>query len=232
MGNGGFLDEKILKMIDEAEKPEAAPGPGRDAETETPPSRQGAKTEAPREERTIYTGLRIAGQWTEFEERRFLGGLVAMTVPAEFKEMSQEMAKIKYPMERRPETILTDHTGTVNILVSDLGEPMKNEDAATIRDGMLKIMRRVNPGIRPLATGVEAASDRDLAYVEFSNNAIDGKVYNLMFFLEAAGKATMISFNCLTKTMKYWKKPAYEMMRSVKVGTKEGGEQGSLTVDS
>lgn len=206
MGSSGFLDEKIIKMIDEAETPGAAQG-----------TTQDEKTEIPREERTIYTGLRIAGQWVEFEERRFLGDAVAMMVPSEFVKMNQEAAKIKYPMDRRPETILTDHTGTINILLSNLGEPMENEDAATIRDGMLRIMRRVNPGIKPQTTGVEVIAGKNIAYVEFSNPAIDGKVYNLMFFLEVAGKATMISFNCLTKTVKYWKNPAYEMMRSIKV---------------
>jgi hypothetical protein len=39
-----------------------------------------------------------------------------------------------------------------------------------------------------------------------------------------SGKATMISFNCLTKSMKYWKNPAFEMMRSVKVETQKDDE--------
>jgi len=213
MGKDDFLDEMIIKMIDEVEEPAAASSQAQDA-----------KTEIPHEERTIYTGLRIAGQWIEFEERRFLGDMIAMMVPTEFTEMDQESAKIKYPMERRPQTILTDYTGTVNILFSDLGEPIKNEDAETIRDGMMKIMCRVNPGIKPQATGLEVIADKNLAYVEFSNQAIDGKVYNLMFFLEVAGKATMISFNCLTKSIKYWKKAAYEMMQSVKVESPQDDE--------
>ena len=206
MANNDYLDEKIIKMINEVETSESPPGADQDD-----------KEDIPREERTIYTGIKIAGEWIDFEERLFLGDMVAMMVPMEFREMEQDKAKIKYPMERRPETILTDYTGTVNILFSDLGEPMKNGDAETIRDGMLKIMRRVNPGIRPLSTGLEEVSGKNIAYAEFSNTAIDGKIYNLMFFLEVAEKATMISFNCLTKSMKYWKKPAFEMMQSVKI---------------
>ena len=175
------------------------------------------RLQIPREERTIYTGIRISGQWIDFEERHFMEDKVAMMVPVEFKLMDEEVAKIKYPMDRRPGTILTDHTGTINILFSDLGEPMENEDAETVRDGVMRIMRRVNPGIKPQSTGLEELEGKKIAYVEFSNPAMDGKLYNLMFFLEVWGKATMISINCLTKSMKYWKGPAFEMMQSLKV---------------
>ena len=204
-------DEMRIDANDEIENP--------DSTQATPDAPKNANEEIPRDERTIYTGIRIAGQWIDFEERLFLGGTVAMMVPSEFKEMEREIAKIKYPMERRPETILTDYPGTINILFSNLGEPMNNEDAATIRDGMLKIMRRMNPGIKPQSTGEEVIADKSIAYAEFTNPAIDGKLHNLMFFLEVAGKATMISFNCLTKSLKYWRKPAFEMMQSVKVIT-------------
>ena len=209
MKKDGYSDETVKKAIDESEKPDPA--------KPSPEATQSANENIPRDERTIYTGIRIAGQWINFEERLFLGNKVAMMVPSEFQEMDREIAKIKYPMEQRPETILTDHTGTINILFSDLGEPMNNEDAVTIRDGMLKVMRRMNPGIKPQSTGEEVIMDRNIAYAEFTNPAIDGKLYNLMFFLEVAGKARMISFNCLTKSMKYWNKSAFGMMQSVKV---------------
>jgi len=214
MGRDDFLDEKIIKMIDETEKPASSTG-----------ATQDAKPEIPRDERTIYTGIRITGQWIEFEERHFMGDMLSMMVPSEFAEMDKETAKIKYPMDKRPETILTDHTGTINILISNLGESMENEDAAVIRDGMLRIMRRLNPGIKQQETGLEVVMGKNIAYAEFSNPAIDGKLYNIMFFLEVAGKATMISFNCLTKSIKYWKKPVYEMMQSVRVKRIGGYEE-------
>ena len=56
-----------------------------------------------------------------------------------------------------------------------------------------------------------------IAYVEFSNNAIGGKLYNLMFYLNVNGKPLMGSFNCLTKDMKYWRPVAVEMMQSIRL---------------
>ena len=89
-------------------------------------------------------------------------------------------------------------------------------------------MIRMNPGIKPQSTGKEAISDKNIAYVEFSNPALDGKLYNLMFFFELDGKTLMGSFNCITKSMRYWQKPALEMMRSIKVLDPKTIEKGCM----
>jgi hypothetical protein len=149
-----------------------------------------------------------------------------MMIPKEFTDMDLETAKIKYPMEQRPQTILTDSTGTVNFLFSYMDQQITNDETEMVRDKLLSIMMRVNPGIKPQTRGKEVISGKNTAYVEFSNPAIDGKLYNLMFFIELDKRVLMGSFNCLTKSAKYWQKPAFEMMQSIKVlsSTDEGKE--------
>jgi hypothetical protein len=201
-----FLDEKIIQMINQVEKPEVAVEKSSDSKKETPP-----------EERTIYTGIKIGGQWVEFEERTFIEDKIAMMVPKEFKEKSLEMARIKYPSEQRPKTILTDSIGATNISLTHMDTPTADTDMDKIRDGLLVLMRRVNPSIKVQSTGQEIIDDKDVAYAEFTNAAIDGKLYNLMFFFDLEGQPLMGNFNCLTKSMKYWKNPDFEMMRSIKI---------------
>ena len=210
-----FLDEKIIRAINqaEAEKEESAKEASAEATAISP------------EERTIYTGIKIGGQWIEFEERSFMNDKVLMMVPREFTEMDEQSKKIKYPSEQRPEEILTDSAGGVNIYLGNLDEVASDDDVEMIRDVLLKIMQRVNPGIRLLETGKEVVSGEDFAYAEYANPAIDGKVYNLMFFFKINGRAVMGGFNCLSKSMKYWKKHALEIMQSIKV-TEFGKEQG------
>jgi len=214
MSKDEFLDEKIIEMVNQSEKPEEDSVPF----VETKPK------EIPPEERTIYTGIKIDGRWLDFEERTLVEGKITMMVPKEFTEMDMAIAKIKYPSEERPETILTDGNGATNIMFSYMEDTMVNEESEEVRDQLLAIMRRVNPGIKPLSTGMEVISDKNVAYVEFSNPAIDGKLYNLMFFLELNGRTLMGSFNCFSKAMKYWKKPALEMMQSIQVIKIEDGE--------
>jgi hypothetical protein len=197
-----YLDKTIIDVINKVESEKQA-----ENQSEVVSS----------DERTIYTGIKIQGAWVEFEERGFIEDKMLMTVPKEFTEMSEDIAKVKYPMEGRPEIILTDASGVTNILISNLGDPMPDDEVANSRDEMLAALCRMNPGVKPLSVGEENISDRTVAFLEFSSPAIDGKLYNLMFFYSLDGKAIMVSFNCMTKQMKYWKKPAFEMMRSLKV---------------
>jgi len=202
MRNDKYLDEKIIEMINQVEKPEP----------EEP-----KVTEKKLEERTIYSGIKISGQMIAFERRPFAEDKITMMVPKEFTVMDPNKAKIKYPSEQRPGTILTDYTGTINIMFNYIEDKMTNDEAEMVRDRLLRIMRRVNPGIKPQTTEAEVISGKNVAYVEFSNPAMDGKLYNLMFFLEVDGRILMGSFNCRTKEMKYWKQPAFEMMCSIQV---------------
>ena len=143
MRNDKYLDEKIIEMINQVEKPEP----------EEP-----KVTEKKLEERTIYSGIKISGQMIAFERRPFAEDKITMMVPKEFTVMDPNKAKIKYPSEQRPGTILTDYTGTINIMFNYIEDKMTNDEAEMVRDRLLRIMRRVNPGIKPQTTEAEVIS--------------------------------------------------------------------------
>lgn len=168
-------------------------------------------------ERSIDTGIRILGKWICFERRFLAEDTVSMMLPTNFVPMDPEIAKRKYPSEQRPETILTDDTGTVNLLMQYMDGEESDETIERFRNQIFGMMKRVNPGIREQEIGSMDAAGKKVAYVEFSNPTLDGKLYNLMFYLTVNGRPLMGSFNCQTKEMKYWRKAAIEMVQSVEV---------------
>ena len=210
MNKEEFLDEKILELINQVEKPAPTAPAAEDSSAAPRPAKP-----------KIYSGIKDGGQLIEFAERHLVEDKIAVMIPIDFKEMDQESAKIKYPMEQRPGTILTDYTGTINILFSYMDEHITNADVEPIRDKMLTTMRRVNPGVKPHDTGLEIISGQNVAYVEFTHNAIDSKMYNLMYFMELDGKTLMGIINCPTRRIKYWQEPAREMMRSIRLLNRE-----------
>lgn len=207
MKNDDFLDEKILELINQVEQPVSQSGNSAEPNTK----------ERKPEERTIYTGIKIKDQWIEFEERSFVEDNITMMIPKEFELMEPEKVKLKYPMEQRPGTILTDHSGTVNLLFNYMEDKMTDQETEMVRDRLFGIMRRVNQGIKVQSTGTEVISGKNVAYAEFSNPVMDGKLYNLLFFLEINGRICMGIFNCRTKELKYWQNAAFEMMRSIRI---------------
>lgn len=205
-----FFDEQILDMINQSEQKnfnnaDAFSNEDKNVENKAP------------EERSIYTGVRICGKWIYFERQLLAEDSISMMVPRNFVPMTQEAAKIKYPSEHRPETILTDETGTINLMFQYMEGEVDSETIETFRNQVFGLMKYANPGIKEREVGEIDIDGHRIAYVEFTNNALGGKLYNLMFYISIKGRPLMGSFNCITKDVKYWQPVAVEMMKSIKV---------------
>jgi hypothetical protein len=205
-----FFDEQILDMINQSEQKsfDNAGASGKEDKND--------ENKIP-EERSIYTGVRICGKWIYFERQLFAGDSISMMVPKNFVPMTQEAAKIKYPSEHRPETILTDETGTINLMFQYMEGEVDSETIETFRNQVFGLMKYANPGIKEREVGEVDIEGHHIAYVEFTNNALGGKLYNLMFYISIKGRPLMGSFNCITKDVKYWQPVAVEMMKSIEI---------------
>ena len=208
MSKNDRLDERILDLINEAK------------EQEKPSGEASENLEKYlREESSIYTWLIIDGEFIDFDEYLVIENKVIMMVPNDFEEMDEETARMKYPSEQRPKTILTDSTGTINILFNWMDEEISNNETESFRDSMIDMFNRLNPAIEIQSTGMEVISgNKNVAYMEFVHPVLDGNLYNLMFFLELEGRILMGIFNCRTQSMEEWKGPAFEMMESIVTG--------------
>lgn len=211
MKQDGFFDEQIIDMLNRAEQKTTG------SLSDKPQDLENADGNVEAEKRTIETGIKIAGKWVYFERRLLAGNTVSMMVPEDFEQMAQDMARVKYPSEQRPETILTDGTGTVNLMFQYMDGETDNESIESFRNQIFGMMKRVNPGIKERETGAIDVKGKKIAYVEFSNTAMDGKLYNLMFYLEVKGQPLMGNFNCRTKELKYWRASAFEMINSIEM---------------
>jgi len=207
MKQDDFFDEQIIDMINSVE--------------EKPVDSHSEVSKKTNEERNIHTGIRILGKWIYFKRCPLAGNKITMIIPDSFVPMNPETARRKYPSEQRPETILTDETGTVNLMFQFMEGEVSDETIENFRNQIFGMMKRVNPGIKEQEIGTVDISGEMVAYVEFSNPVLDGKLYNLMFYMSVGGRPLMGSFNCRTKEMKYWRKPAFEMMESIEIAEPE-----------
>ncbi len=205
-----FFDEQILDMMNQSEQMSIS---NKDAFMEKDKNDENKEAD----ERSIYTGVRIYGKWIYFERKLFAEDSISMMVPKNFVSMTKEAVKIKYPSEHRPETILTDETGTVNLMFQYMEGEVCSETIEIFRNQVFGLMKYANPGIKEREVGEVEIEGHRIAYVEFTNNALGGKLYNLMFYLSVNGRPLMGSFNCITKDVKYWQPVAVEMMQSIRI---------------
>ena len=206
-----FFDEQILDMINQSEQMSPS-----DKDTSSKvEDKKSENNEA--YERSIYTGIKVYGKWIYFERQFFAEDSISMMVPNNFVPMTKEAVKVKYPSEHRPETILTDETGTVNLMFQYMEGEVDSESIETFRNQVFGLMKYANPGIKEREVGEIDIEGHRISYVEFTNNALGGKLYNLMFYISVKGRPLMGSFNCITKDMKYWQPVAVEMMQSIRI---------------
>lgn len=198
-----FFDEKIIDMMNGLNQEE--------------PNLQSNQLQKVEEKHSIYDGIKILGKWIYFDRRHVADETITMMVPKNFIQMDPNIAKLKYPSEQRPEIILTDETGTINLMFQYMEGEVNDSTIETFRNQIFGMMKRVNPSIKEKEIGSIDISGKKIAYVEFSNPVMDGKLYNLMFYLEVRGQPLMGSFNCRTKEIKYWRPVAFEMMQSIEV---------------
>ncbi len=196
-----FFDEQIIDLKNQAKQREENPDSDLPHEAE--------------QKQNIVSGIRILGKWIYFERRLLAEETITMMVPKNFVPMNPDEARTKYPSEHRAETILTDETGTVNLMFQYMDGEVNDTSIEGFRNQIFGCMKRVNPGLKEQEIGSVVVSGKTIAYVEFSNPVIDGKLYNLMFYLAVGGRPLMGSFNCKTKEMKYWRGAAFEMMQSM-----------------
>ena len=207
MDSKDFLDEKIIELLDRVEN----------YANEYPGSDQQENGDIV--EQSLETGIVVDRKLVEFERKTVIEGKLTIMLPIDFTKMNPDIARLKYPSEQRPQVIFTDPNNSVNFWVTRGEDFVEEKSIENLRDQVFATIQRLNPAIKIQQSGVEIVSDRKVAYVEYSNPVIDGKIYNVMVFLAIDEKVTIVCFNCITKSAKYWRNPMMEMLKSMQFTT-------------
>ena len=85
---------------------------------------------------------------------------------------------------------------------------------------MKAILKKVNPANIFFTDGIEKVDEKNIGYFEFKSPAMDGFIYNLMFFFEFKGKTVMGTFCCRYDEYKDWREVAFQVMKSLRVTKK------------
>ncbi len=167
---------------------------------------------------SLKEGFFIREELVEFEKEWLFDHKMQILLPVSFSDMSMELAKLKYPMEQRPQVIKTNEETDINFTFSLLDQPLANEQVKQVRDSLKKIMKRVRPDMRFMEEGLEETGERIIGWFEVTYSGLDTKLYNIMYFTPIAGNMMHGIFNCSIREAKNWKQVVFEVMRTIKEG--------------
>lgn len=163
---------------------------------------------------TLENGYYVMGKILNFEEQELCKAF-RITIPENFWEMPEELARIKYPSEFRPGLILTTLDLSVNMGFCMLPSQIQTKDSKQLADKMMRAIHRSNSNI----SFYEFAGLGKLGgyYFTFKSHAMDSDVYNMIFSVPWKDTILQCSFNCLYPYYKEWKPVVKLMWESIQV---------------
>lgn len=193
-----FLDEKILEMKREKEK---------------------AKNND-----ITQGGVYIKEEFVEFEEVKLFNESMGILLPKSFVNLPENMKRVKYPSESRPQIIKTSLDTSVNFCFSLLQMPIKNEQTIEAVKQFKTILKRVNPAYVFFDLKQEKIGENEektVSWFDFKSYGIDFPMYNIMYVVPIKNKVMHGIFNCLYKDVEEWKEYAFQVIKSIKENIEE-----------
>lgn len=153
--------------------------------------------------------------YSQLAQRNILSNTVSIKLPPSFTIMDANTLASKYPPNNKPSEVYTNTEATVNIAFKRTEQSLLKENVFT--EGKKLESQLSSSGKVQLIKSEEIKVNNSNIYVfSFYSNAVDTKVYNIMFVFPVKSKMIVGSFNCTYVLQPQWQQTAYEIIRSIK----------------
>lgn len=161
-------------------------------------------------------GFYIKEQFYELEETNLLEERMSIKLPKLFVDMPLEVAKLKYPMEQRPQIIKTNEETDINFTFQLLDISLTEEYIEEMVQSLKTAIKNYQPCNVFYDSKTEQLENVHVSWYDFKSNGLDGKIYNVMYGVVIDGKYMQGSFNCKFKDASVWKPVALYIIRSIR----------------
>lgn len=166
---------------------------------------------------TVITDFETSEGKVVLEEVSLFSDKVEILLPKDFDLMSEELAKLKYPSDRRPTLIYTNEAASTNVTFNYLESKASSDDIDHYKDYFIDVFKNMYPSAEWYDDGIIQLDEKNIGYMEVLTPAIDTEVYNLIFFTDLDGKLLMVTVNCVKEQIDDWKPIAKAIMNSIKL---------------
>lgn len=214
-----YLDEKIIALRNEM----------REQMNHESASAEKAAAENGQEMQAIdlfQSFVDIEGKPIQVVDQTIMDGKITFRMPRLFSIMDPELAALKYPSERRPNIIYTDESTTINLAFNAIQYALSDEEVEDFRDDMAEALEQAQPSAQWMEKEMAFINDKTIGFIEVITPALDGSIYNLMFFSALDDQALIGTFNCMEEDMETWRPIARSMMETLQF-IPDGGNGGT-----
>lgn len=152
--------------------------------------------------------------FSQLTNKTILSNSLKIKLPVDFVLMDEQTASKKYPVNNKPTEVYTNAEATVNIAFKKTDKALK-EEKVLAEGKQLETQLLQNNSLQKINSTSIKTTTNNIFIISFYSNAIDTKIYNVMFVFSLKGKMIMGSFNCTYLLQSQWENKVTEIIKSI-----------------
>lgn len=136
---------------------------------------------------------------------------LSIEIPQAFTPMPDDMAKIKYPSENRPQVIYSDERGKASLGVSNGRHALPADKLDVAKDATLKMLSNYKPQAESVTVDGHKAW-----LITFRSQAADTDILNMLLVTSENDKAVQAAFNMTKDLVGQYQEAARASLLSIK----------------
>jgi len=148
-----------------------------------------------------------------FAQREFAAGF-AMVVPECFEALDDALARLKYPDENRPRTIISNADTTINLAFDceAVGQASLESRLTNYR----ALVKKLHPSYVFFSESIhDSEGGLKVACYDFRGSALDGDIYYLNFFADLPNGELFGWFSCPIESQPKWEPLVRQMIQTI-----------------
>lgn len=152
----------------------------------------------------------------ELEKKTVMNNKIELLMPKDWRPMSEQLIKKKYPGPRPPSLVYSDISGAISIAFNHTDSKASPELLEKYKEALKAGLVNAFPDAVWEEEGIIDINGKKAGFFRVITETSDDRIYNYMVFTDVEGRLMVCSFNCTENKLKTWKPVAAQIMTSLK----------------
>ena len=144
-------------------------------------------------------------------------GLVEISIPTDFRLMTDTERALKYPAKDGPSIVFTNTDGNFDVAFSRKPGEISANRIDAVRTRISKGLHASQPFAVWHNDNVVVVNGREFAQLQFTTNAADTRIRNVLLATPADGTVLLVSVNLPEAKVGEWMSTASEILGSIRI---------------
>ena len=151
------------------------------------------------------------------DRRDLIKNKVSVLVPKAFNDLDLENLRRKYPNENRPDIVLSNSDGTINLTFAHKPNRLRPDQLELALGSISTGFRKLYPSATWYREEIVNINSRKFFIVELTHPSLDGDIHNIIAGTSFEGRFMLIGFNFTVEEGMEWASRGRTIVESIQI---------------